>query len=116
MTDVKVERGDDIFTPGNETFALKAGTGIGDPDLLADGSGYVLLCHLFMLVGLSISSHDYACMSMTTTSHDYKFGTIIRPSIAKKKTTVWSSRPAGVAAPMGCATSTREPNRIWVNL
>ena len=38
------------------------------------------------------------------------------PHIARKKTAVWSSSPAGVAAPMGWATWKSPPKIVWVNL
>ena len=40
----------------------------------------------------------------------------MRPHIARKKTKVWSNRPAGVAAPMGWATRKSPPKMVWVNL
>jgi hypothetical protein len=41
MTDVKVKHGHGILTPGDETFAFEAATGILYPDLFTESTGYV---------------------------------------------------------------------------
>jgi hypothetical protein len=46
----------------------------------------------------------------------YRLGTIMRPNMAQKKTTVCNMRPFGVAAPIGCEISTKEPNSDCVSL
>ena len=46
MTYVKIKRSHDVSTPRNHTFPLKTGARIGDPDLLAECSGYICFRHL----------------------------------------------------------------------
>ena len=59
MTDVKIKRSHDVSTPRNHTFPLKATSSIGDPDLLAECSGYIRLRHYLCQYVLALSSHDH---------------------------------------------------------
>jgi hypothetical protein len=40
MTDMKVEDGHCVLTPGNQTLTLKAATGVRNPHLFAEGLRY----------------------------------------------------------------------------
>ncbi len=109
-----------ILAPRNQTFPFVHPTRIGDPHLFAqsprNGCFYDLLfCgfHRFWRHRRVLSFHKE---TDNIFSLSYRRGTIMRPHMAKKKTTVCSSSPAGVAAPMGSATLKSPPKSIWVNL
>jgi hypothetical protein len=40
MTDVKVEDGHRVLTPGYQTLTMEAATGVRNPHLFAEGLGY----------------------------------------------------------------------------
>ena len=90
MTDMEVIYGHTIRTPGHKTFAIVATASIGDPHLFAESLGDRRLgiadSYSRRWLGFRTGHSSYYIKTMSL--DPYSDGIIIRPSMAKKKTTV----------------------------
>ena len=123
MSYVEVKHRHSVGAPRNETFAFKHATGILDPYLFAESTGdggfgrrcagAVAASAAGIVEATKARPLDW---DRDRVIFPYRPGTSIKPRIAKKKTTLWSSRPDSVAAPIGWATLKNPPNSHCVSL
>ena len=98
MTDMKVKYGHRVTAPGNQALALEVATSVCDPHLFTECLGNRRLfgrgSRRFATTYTShVYSHNIALLHTvifigSNRVNLYRFGIIIRPSIAAKKTTV----------------------------